>query len=153
MKTLSLTLTVLSALFLNASADEESVARGKKLYDSPGLCTTCHQPAGTGIPGAFPPLAGSEWIDGPTSNLVKIVKFGLMGEIEVAGSKYNSVMTASLNMGKPLTDQEIADVITYVRFTFGTEKKPVTVEQVTAILKDAKVNGMVQAADLEKPTK
>jgi len=153
MKQISITLAALSSLFLHASADEASVARGKELYDSPGLCTTCHQPNGAGVPGAFPPLAGSEWIDGPVENLVKIVKFGLMGEIEVAGVKYNTVMTPALKLGKPLTDQEIADVLSYVLVTYGTDQKPISVDKVTEILKGAEVTGILQSSALEKPSK
>ena len=152
MKHTLLSLILFSSFSLFASADEESLARGKKLYDTPGLCTTCHQPTGAGLPGAFPPLTKSEWVEGPISNLVKIVKYGLTGEILVAGVKYNSVMTPALNLGKPLTDQEIADVLTYVRMTFSEKKDTVTLEQVQEILKDSEVTGMLKVSDLEKPT-
>ncbi len=152
MKHTLLSLVLFSSFSLFASADEESLARGKKLYDTPGLCTTCHQPTGAGLPGAFPPLTNSEWVEGPLSNLVKITKYGLMGEIEVAGTKYNGVMPTPLNLGKPLTDQEIADILTYVRMTFSEKKEAVTLEQVQEILKDSKTTGMFKASDLEKPS-
>ena len=147
-----LSVSILATSLTAAVADEAALERGKKLYDTPGLCTTCHQPTGAGVPGAFPPLANSEWVTGPKENLVKIVKHGLMGEIEVAGVKYNGVMTPSLNLGKPLTNEEISDVLTYVRHQYGNGASAVTAEEVETLLAQGKpVNGMVQAADLLDP--
>lgn len=106
------------------------MARGKEVYMRPAVCFTCHQPNGEGIPLAFPPLAGSEWLDGNTERLVKIVLKGLMGEITVKGETYNNVM---LPLELMLKDDEIADVLTYVRNSWGNQQPEVTADQVAAI--------------------
>lgn len=147
-----ISITLFSALFGTSLADEAALERGKKLYDTPGLCATCHQASGAGLPPAFPPLSGSEWVTGPKENLVKIVKYGLMGEIEVAGTKYNGLMPPGLNMGKPLTNEEIADVLTYVRHQYGDGASAVSAEEVEELLtKGDPVNGMLKATDLLDP--
>ncbi len=147
-----LSISILSASFSTAIADDAVLERGKKLYDTPGLCTTCHQPTGAGVPGAFPPLAGSEWVTGPKENLVNIIKYGLVGEIEVAGVKYNGVMTPALNLGKPVSNEEIADVITYIRHQYGNGASAMTAEEVTTILAESDpVSGMFQSANLLDP--
>ncbi len=131
------------ALFVDASSapDPAKLARGKEIYMRPGICFTCHQAKGEGIAGAFPPLAGSEWLDDDTDRLIKIVLKGLMGEISVRGESYNSVM-APLEVLLP-DDSEVADVLTYVRHEWGSAANAdVTTEQVTAIrtaLKDRQI--------------
>jgi len=70
-------------------------------------CAACHQATGQGIPGVFPPLAGSEWVLGPVENLIKIQLRGLQGEITVKGVKYNSVMPPNAAM----SDDQIAEVL------------------------------------------
>ena len=74
---------------------EEKVAvvqarTGEEVYTQ--VCQVCHQAGGVGLTGAFPPLAGSEWIKKSNETLSKIVLQGLQGEIEVKGAKYSSVM-------------------------------------------------------------
>ena len=88
---------------------------GKKVYDQ--YCLVCHQTDGNGVPNAFPPLAGTEYVNGDTDRLIGIVLNGLTGEIEVNGETYNGVMVAH----NFLSDQEIADVLTFVRSSFGNE--------------------------------
>jgi mono/diheme cytochrome c family protein len=128
--------------------DPEKLARGKEVYMKPAVCFTCHQPNGMGIPGAFPPLAGSEWLDGDTERLIKIVLKGLMGEITVKGEAYNNVMTPLELM---LNDQEIADVLTYVRNEWGNTGAEVTVEEVSALREKLKDRPLpYQAAELLK---
>ena len=56
------------------------------------VCVTCHQANGQGMAGVYPPLAGSDWMAKSNETLIKIVLHGLMGEIEVNGTKYNQVM-------------------------------------------------------------
>lgn len=127
------------------SIDPATLARGKAVYMRPGICNTCHQPNGMGLPGAFPPLAGSSWVDGDTERMVKIVLKGLMGPLEVKGQSFNSVM-APLEM--VLTDDsEIADVLTYVNNSWGNTGPEVTSEEVAAIresVKDRKTPWMVE---------
>ena len=79
-------------------------------------CAACHQPTGAGIPGVFPPLAGSEWVVGKERLVVQIVLHGLTGSIAVKGTTYASVMPP---FGDKLSDEEIAAVATYVRGAWG----------------------------------
>jgi cytochrome c len=89
-------------------------------------CMACHQPGGTGIPNAFPPLAESEWVNGPAINLIRIQLRGLMGPITVKGKQYNMAMPPNALM----TDTEIASVLTYVRSNFGNKADAITAEMV-----------------------
>lgn len=86
-------------------------------------CAACHMPTGDGIAGAFPPLAGSEWVLGDERVLVRVVLHGLTGEIEVAGEPYAGLMPP---LGSVLSDAEIAAVASYVRGSWGNEAGPVT---------------------------
>jgi mono/diheme cytochrome c family protein len=79
------------------------------------ICITCHQAEGQGIPGAFPPLAGSSWLLGDPETPIRIVLLGLSGQIEVKGTKFNAVMPPPPG----LTDDKIAEAITYARSHFG----------------------------------
>ena len=75
---------------------QQQMDAGKEVYMKAaaggGMCFTCHQPNGEGMAGQFPPLAGSDWVLGDKERLIKISMYGLMGEIEVNGVKYNNVM-------------------------------------------------------------
>lgn len=101
---------------------------GKKTFVT--VCSVCHGPQGAGVPGAFPPLAGSEIATAADpSRIIRIVLHGLNGPITVKGVTVNSVMPPQ---GAALTDTQIADVLTYVRQSWGNQAPPVTVEAVTA---------------------
>lgn len=119
---------------------------GKKQYDTPGSCTTCHQPTGLGLTGAFPPLAESEWVTGPVENLIRIQLQGLQGDITVKGQKYSSVMPAMAQQ----TDEQIAAVLTYVRNSFGNSASAVTPEMVATLRAKAGTE-MLTVADLIDP--
>src|SRR3954470_3158083 len=75
------------------AAAADPVEMGKKLFNN-AACNTCHQATGVGVPGAIPPLAGSEWATGPEERVIRIVLHGLQGPIKVAGTDYNSAMPA-----------------------------------------------------------
>lgn len=102
---------------------------GKKVYNT--TCLPCHQSDGNGVPGMHPPLRESEWVTGDKERLIRIVMEGMKGEIEVHGETYNSVM-APLNYLEP---QQVADVLTFVRNSFGNKASEVTVEEVEEVLK------------------
>jgi mono/diheme cytochrome c family protein len=104
-------------------------ADGAAIYQR---CVTCHMADGAGMPGAFPPLAGSEWVTGPASRPIAIVMHGLQGEITVKGTKYNSMMMA-YGTGVPMNDDEIAAVVTYIRSNFGNSASAVTAADVAAV--------------------
>lgn len=104
--------------------------RGKKVFQT--NCLVCHQANGNGMPGVFPPLAGSEWVNDPAHepHVVRIVLSGLQGPVTVKGTTYNNVMTP---FGPVLKDQQIADVLSYIRQEWGNSAPEVTVETVAAI--------------------
>jgi len=116
------------------------------LYQS--KCFACHQANGAGIPNVFPPLADSEWVNGPAENLIRIQLRGLTGEITVKGTKYNSVMPPNAAM----TDAEIASVLTYVRSNFGNKASKITEDQVKAHREEVG-KPMLTVKDLVDPAK
>lgn len=133
---------------VGGAIDPAKMARGKEVYMRPAICFSCHQPNGMGLPGAFPPLAGSEWLDGDTDRLIKIVLKGLIGPIEVSGQSYNSAMAPLESL---LKDEEIADVLTYVRNSWGNEGPEVLPDQVAAVREAVKDQaGMFQIDALLK---
>jgi mono/diheme cytochrome c family protein len=103
---------------------------GKPIYNN--TCAACHQVNGIGVPGAFPPLAGSEWVSGSEERLVRIVLHGLQGPITVKGAEFNNVMAP---LGAVLKDDQIANVLSYVRQTWGNtgpDVEPATVAKIRA---------------------
>ena len=102
------------------------MARGKAVYL--GTCSTCHQLEGQGLASVFPPLAKSDYLMADTERSIRIVLEGLSGPIEVNGANFNNVMPPLAN----LTDHEIADVLTYVRNSFGNRGDPVADADVAA---------------------
>lgn len=93
-------------------------------------CGACHGMNGEGGPIA-PPLANSEWVTGPVSNLIRIQLRGLQGPITVAGKEYN--FPAGMAALSYQTDEQIAAVLTYVRNSFGNKASAVTPDQVKAL--------------------
>ena len=107
--------------------------KGKQVFTT--TCQACHQANGAGIPGAFPPLAESEWVNGSPKRVVAIVLHGLQGEINVKGQKYQSVMPPFKDQLKP---EDIAAVATYVRNSFGNKSSLVPVDLVNQIKEETK---------------
>jgi quinoprotein glucose dehydrogenase len=124
-----------------SSASPEQMARGKAQY---ALCLACHAADGNGAAGVAPPLAGSEWVTGSVNNLIRIQLRGLMGPIKVKGSEYNLAMMALAHQ----SDEQIADVLTYIRNSFGNQASAVTPEQVLALRSEVG-KPMLTVADLE----
>lgn len=94
------------------------------------VCGACHGQNGEGT-AAGPPLAGSEWVNGPVSNLILIQLRGLKGPITVAGKEYN--FPAGMTPMAYQTDEQIAGVLTYVRNSFGNKASAVKAEQIAAL--------------------
>ncbi len=137
MKKISITaILIIGFLAVSFSSDQpgfkESYQRGKAVYKK--VCVTCHQPDGDGVPRMIPPLSKTRYILGPKEKLVHILVKGLNEEVEVNGDFYNTPMPAQ----PQLTNQEIADVLTFVRNSFGNKAAPVTVTEVIAIRKKIK---------------
>ena len=101
---------------------------GKAQY---ALCMGCHGPDGAGLPNVGPPLANSEWVQGPIENLIGIQLRGLNGPITVNGQEY-SFPAGMMAMGAGQSDENIAAVLTYIRNSFGNKASGVTSEMVKA---------------------
>ncbi|HEY1655430.1 MAG TPA: cytochrome c [Candidatus Tumulicola sp.] len=86
-------------------------------------CSSCHQPDGKGIPGAFPPLAGNPVVVGDPGRPIAIVKRGSRGPIRVAGRRYDGEMPGWDGL---LSDADIAAVVTYVRSAWNNAAGPVS---------------------------
>jgi nitrite reductase (NO-forming) len=107
---------------------EEQAAAGKALYA--GTCSVCHQDNGAGLAGVFPPLATSDYLANHSKEeIVRIVLNGLTGPVKVNGQDYNSVMPPM----SQLTDDEVANILTYVQTGFGNKGERVRKEEVTTI--------------------
>jgi len=104
---------------------------GKKVFST--TCITCHQANGLGVPGQYPPLAGSEWAQGNDERVIRIVLHGLTGPITVKGTEFNNVMAP---LGEALKDEQIANAISYVRSEWGNTAAEVTPEQVAKVRAD-----------------
>ena len=134
---------------------QQQMDAGKEVYMKAaaggGMCFTCHQPNGEGLAGQFPPLAGSDWVLGDKERLIKISMYGLMGEIEVNGVKYNNVMAPPGIPPGSLTDDQIANVLTYIRNDWGNSASAVSAEEVATVrasLKGRAPMQMFTAAEL-----
>jgi len=114
-----------SNVFVKAS--DEQMKRGAAVYAR--TCIACHQPTGLGLPPVFPPLANAPIVAGNPELPVKFILPGLMGPITVNGMTYNSMMPPVAGV----SDADIADVLTYVRQSFGNKANAVTADQVKAI--------------------
>jgi mono/diheme cytochrome c family protein len=101
---------------------------GKQVFST--TCAACHQVSGEGVPGVYPPLAGSEWVTGDEAKVVRILLHGVTGPIEVAGETFNGMMPP---WGGTLKDEDIAAVLTYVRSTWGNTGAPITAAKVASI--------------------
>jgi mono/diheme cytochrome c family protein len=139
MKAIKIGIITLTAFLLfniqNSEASEQpaqsslksSIARGKELYLL--QCLACHQVDGGGVQHLNAPLDGSANVKGKDkAKLIKIVLNGLKGE-EIEGENYSNVMASH----KDLNDQQIADILTYVRNAWSNKASQVTVAEVKAV--------------------
>lgn len=120
--------TVAAVSAQSEAATTDPVAAGERVYAN--NCASCHQASGQGMPGAFPPVVGSEWVTGEPETLVRILLHGLSGPLQVAGNQYNGAMPAWKDA---LKDEEVAAVATYLRQWKPNAASPVTVEEVAAL--------------------
>jgi mono/diheme cytochrome c family protein len=104
---------------------KSSVTRGKEVYTT--YCVSCHMEQGEGIADVYPPLAKSDYLMADKKRSIQQVVKGVTGEIKVKGKVYNSEMT-----GFDLSDQEVSDVLNYVRNSFGNKGAAVTPDEVKA---------------------
>ena len=95
-------------------------------------CAGCHGAAGAGQPGVFPPLANNTYVTGDPKAVIHTLNYGLQGPIKVGDASYNGQMPAWKGN---LTDQQIADVITYIRSAWGNKAAPVSAADIAAVAK------------------
>lgn len=145
MKYLSVTIGALFAVLLLAScgggsqggkgekqvksAESADMANhpGRKVYQS--VCVACHMADGSGIPSMYPPLTQTDMVLNDREKLIDITLNGLSGKIVVNGKTYNNIMPPHSH----LSDKQIADVLTYVRKSFGNNASEITVEEVQKV--------------------
>jgi len=116
-----------SAFRQNPAFDmKASIARGKEVYGS--YCITCHMEQGEGIESVYPPLAKSDYLMAEKKRSINIILKGMSGEIKVNNVTYNGDMTSA-----DLTDQEVSDVLNYIRNSFGNKGEAVKPEEVKTL--------------------
>jgi len=127
MKKISIVLLIAVTAFAFSTQQPDlkaSVQRGKKAYET--YCLSCHLPDGKGMPGMNPPLVKTKQVLGNKTQLINIILIGLDEEMVINGETYFNPMPSQPH----LKDQEIADVLTYVRNSFGNKATMVTVAEV-----------------------
>ncbi len=120
----------------------------KKGASGYAVCGGCHQGNGAGIPGQFPPLAGSEFVHGGTERLIRIVQHGLTGAVSVKGAIFNTP-GGMQPFGAAMSSQDLANVLTYVRNSFGNEGSMITKEMVQKVRDEEKRATQWTEADLK----
>jgi len=103
----------------------ERIKIGESIYAN--NCQACHQATGEGIPDAFPPLANSDYLNADKARAIKTITGGLEGKLMVNGKSFNSVMPAW-----ELSDEEIANVMTYLYGNWGNSDVEITPADVKA---------------------
>ena len=111
-----------------ASGAGDTVAEGKRVFTQ--ICAACHQGNAMGLPGAFPPLAMSDYLNGDPRRAIGIVLNGLNGKITVNSTGYELMMPAQ---GANLSDEEIASVLTYVLNNFNNKGGAISPAEVEAV--------------------
>ncbi len=138
-------------LSLGRTADAEaSAARGEAAYQQ--RCQICHQPGGLGVPGVFPPLAGSDYLMKERERSIKALCEGLSGKITVNGAAFDGQMPA-----QALDDRAAADVLNYVGSVWGNNLPEFTAEEIAKVREKtkfptaAKLFAAMEFAPLPKP--
>jgi glucose/arabinose dehydrogenase/cytochrome c553 len=103
---------------------------GKKVYDA--YCIACHQANGKGAPGMNPPLVETDWVTGDKERLIGVILNGMSEPTEINGETYQNAMASHAF----LDDQQIADVLTFIRNYWGNEAEAITAEEVAALRKE-----------------
>ena len=112
-----------------------SYKRGSEIFQKESHCATCHLTTGQGSGVVYPPLVGSPWITGSEERLIKLALHGMWGKMQVRGKIYDPArgvppMTAFRDL---LNDKEIADVLTFVRNTWGNKASPIDAKTVSRV--------------------
>jgi mono/diheme cytochrome c family protein len=104
-----------------------TMARGKVVYNS--ICLACHMANGKGVPTMNPPIVNTEYVLGDKTRLIKIVLNGFKEDVQINGQSFSNNMTPH----KDLTDRQIADVLTFVRKSFGNKASSISALQVKKV--------------------
>ena len=116
-------------------AKADPIVLGRKSYQL--VCFTCHQSTGKGLNDLYPPLAGSEWVNGTPERVIRILLHGLSGRVTVKGNDYSANVMPSFGKlsgsGYKWSDEKIAAVLSYIRQEWGNHADPISTEQVTAV--------------------
>lgn len=99
---------------------------GKKVYSE--TCVVCHQENGQGLPGAFPPLANSDYMMADKQRIIEGIVNGVTGEITVNGEQYNGIMPP-----QELTAEQTRDVVNYVLNSWGNDGGEVMLSDVEKV--------------------
>ncbi|QEC80603.1 cytochrome c [Mucilaginibacter ginsenosidivorax] len=111
----------------SSAALKASMAAGAPIFAE--NCAACHQADGMGIPSMNPPLAKTTFVLGDKVKLIKIILNGFSDDVDINGQRYSNTMAAH----DFLKDQEIADLLTYIRNSFGNKASAVSAAQVKAV--------------------
>ena len=107
---------------------EASILRGKEIYN--GQCANCHMTKGEGIETIYPPLAKSDFLMNETEKSIAFIIKGASEAITVNGIQYNGEMPAF-----SMTNEQVSDVLNYIRNTWGNKGEPIKPDQVKEIRK------------------
>lgn len=118
---------VMSSSFYQEFDLKASMDRGKAIYET--QCITCHMPEGEGLAGVYPPVAKSDYLS-DKNRLVKVILLGVRGPMKVNGVEYNGEM-----IGISLDDEQVSDVLNYIRNTWGNKGTAVLPKDIQPALK------------------
>jgi mono/diheme cytochrome c family protein len=110
-----------------APAPPSVMQRGKTVYAT--YCLPCHQEDGSGVPHLNPPVTPNPWVSGDKGRLIQLVLHGSQGQVEIDGDRWANSMPANTH----LSDEQIADVLTYVRQSFGNTASAIKASEVKAV--------------------
>lgn len=132
--------------------EQNQYYRGQALFDGGAACFGCHGKQGQGMDGMAPPLAQSEWVTGEPERLIKILLHGLNGPITVNGVHYQlPMMMPGLGANSNFSDQDTADIATYIRNNWGNAAQAISADEVAKVrAQTANRNQPYTASELEQ---
>jgi nitrite reductase (NO-forming) len=108
-----------------ATTVAERVEAGRRIYSQ--SCMACHMTNGEGLANVFPPLAGADYLNEDPNRAIRTILHGLSGEVTVNGVKYNNIMPAQV-----LSDEQVANVLTFIYQSWGNKAQEITPAMVAA---------------------
>ncbi len=122
----SVLIVAFSLTLFAQSSFKMAMAKGRKVYEK--KCLTCHQANGGGVPHMNPPLINAEFVKGDKKKLIQWVLKGSVEKVAIDGKYYSNNMPPQAG----LKDEDIADVLTYIRNSFQNKGSIVTANEVKA---------------------